>query len=87
MEREKSYTIGVKIHTGSSKRDIIHKDGIFHIYTHFKPVQGKANLDALKIISNYFDIPKSNILIIKGEKSKDKVFRIKGNLKIKDGVK
>ncbi len=82
MKKKKSCTIGVKMHTGSSKRDIIHKDGIFHIYTHFKPVQGKANLDALKIISDYFNIPKSNILIIKGEKSKNKVFQI-----IKDGVK
>lgn len=80
MKQEKSYTLEVKVHTGSSKKGISLKNGEINLYTPKKPFRGEANLDAIEIISDYCDVPKMNISILKGKKSKNKLFLIKGNL-------
>lgn len=70
------YTLEVKVHPNSSKRAVeFHKDGV-HIYTTYPPLEGKANRDVLKIISDSLDIPKRDIVLFRGEKTKDKVFHI-----------
>ena len=78
-KRKKSYSLEVKVHTGSSKRGISLKNGQINLYTTKKPVKGEANLDAIKIISDYCGVPKKNVSILKGIKSRNKVFHIKGN--------
>ncbi len=74
-------TFEIKVHTGSSKRGISIKNDMIDLYTPKRPVNGKANLDAIKIISNYWGVPKSCISLIKGAASKNKVFAVKGCLK------
>lgn len=41
------------------------------------PVEGKANKRIIELLSDYFDVPKSKISLVKGEKSKKKIFEIK----------
>ena len=41
-----------------------------------KPVKGEANLEIIKQISKHFGIPKSNVRIISGEKSRDKIVEV-----------
>lgn len=41
-----------------------------------KPVKGEANLEIIKKISKHFGIPKSNIRIVSGEKSRDKIVEV-----------
>jgi uncharacterized protein (TIGR00251 family) len=41
-----------------------------------KPEKGKANERLIKIISDYFKIPKSSILLVAGFKSREKVVEI-----------
>jgi uncharacterized protein (TIGR00251 family) len=41
-----------------------------------KPVKGEANLEIIKKIAKHFGIPKSNVRIIAGEKSRDKIVEI-----------
>ena len=41
-----------------------------------KPVKGQANYELIKKISKKFDISKSNIRIVSGEKSRNKVIEI-----------
>jgi len=79
IKNELSYTIEVKLHTGSSKRGIQFRDDGAHIYTTCKPVQGKANQDAVKILSDYFHIPKRSVSLIRGAKSRHKVFLLQGH--------
>jgi len=81
MKKEKEYAIKIKMHTGSSQRGIVVKNNEIHLYTQKNPVQGEANSDAIKIISDYYKVPKNNISIIRGEKSRNKVFHIKGSLR------
>lgn len=38
--------------------------------------EGKANQALVKIFSEYFDIPKSQVIIIKGHKGKNKVIEL-----------
>ena len=78
---EKTHTIEVKVHTGSSKRGISINNGAIDIFTPKRPVNGEANIDAVKIISGYWGVPKSRISIIKGETSRIKVFAVTGPLK------
>lgn len=42
------------------------------------PVQGKANKAIIKLLAEYFKVAKSNIEIIRGHKSKEKVIEIYG---------
>ncbi len=39
--------------------------------------EGKANKAVIKVLADYFSVSKSNIVLIKGEKSKNKIFEIK----------
>lgn len=86
MGDKKNYHLSVRMHPGSSKRELVYKNGTVHIYTPKKPVQGKANKDAIKIISEQFGIPKQTIVLKKGKNSREKVFLLEGNFNI-DPVK
>ncbi|MBN2325454.1 MAG: DUF167 domain-containing protein [Spirochaetes bacterium] len=76
MKTRRRETVEARLHTGSSKRTVELKDAVYHIYTHAKPVDGKANNDAVSLLADYMGVPKRNVTIIKGERSKDKVFEI-----------
>ncbi len=41
-----------------------------------KPVKGEANLEVIKKIAKHFGIPKSNVRIVAGEKSRDKIVEV-----------
>ena len=44
------------------------------------PVEGKANSRLITILSDYFNVPKSSITIVKGSLSKRKVIEIDDNI-------
>ncbi|MBI2676491.1 MAG: DUF167 domain-containing protein [Candidatus Yanofskybacteria bacterium] len=69
--------ISVKIKTGSKKEEIkkVGNDS-FEIKTKALPIEGKANSAVTKILADYFDIPKSRVKILKGQKSKLKILEI-----------
>ena len=41
------------------------------------PIEGKANKELINLLSKHFDVPKSHIKIIAGEKSRNKIVEIK----------
>jgi uncharacterized protein len=41
------------------------------------PVEGKANKRIIELLSEYFDLPKSKVSLVSGQKSKKKVFELK----------
>jgi len=75
-EKIGQYTIEAAIHAGSSRRGIVARDGKIHIYTNRKPIKGEANADAAALISEYLNVPKKAVSILKGERSKNKVFLV-----------
>lgn len=48
----------------------------FKIKTTALPSEGKANQMIIKMLSKYFKVAKSNIKIIKGKKTKNKIIEI-----------
>jgi hypothetical protein len=44
-----------------------------------KPQEGKANKAVIKILAEYFDIPQSEIILLRGQTAREKFFEIKIN--------
>lgn len=62
----------------NSKNPRVEKDllGELHIYVHEPPLEGKANNAIRNSLSEYFKTKKSNVILLSGEKSKNKIFEI-----------
>ena len=68
--------IEVKVHPGSSQKKVTFKEGIMHLSIHARPEKGKANKEAVDLLSDHFDLPVREIVLKSGEKSRNKVFSI-----------
>lgn len=64
--------LSIYVKPNSKKEQIIVDNDSFTLYITESPVEGKANKIILKILSKFFNIPITNIEIIKGNKSHDK---------------
>ncbi len=51
-------------------------DGTLRVHITAAPAGGAANVAVVRAIAEYFDVPKSQIKIIRGETSRDKVVEI-----------
>lgn len=62
----------------NAKKNKIEKDLLdtLHIYVHEPPIDGRANSEIINELAKYFKIKRSNIILISGEKSKNKTFEI-----------
>ncbi len=70
-------TILVHVIPRSSKNEVIPlEDGNYKIKITAPPVDGEANKKLIELISKYFDVAKSCIVIVKGERGKKKVIEI-----------
>ena len=64
------------MHAGSSRRRIEVRDGTVHVYTTVRPIEGKANKDAARLISKCLGLSAGTIRLHRGATSKNKVFLI-----------
>jgi len=78
-EQNGSTIISCKVHP-NAKRDAIGevKNDQLHIYLTSTPVDGKANMSLVKYISKQVRTAKSNVCIVRGEKSRNKAILVKG---------
>jgi len=68
--------IDIRIIPNAGKNKILKQDNGLKIYINAPAVEGKANKALINILADYFDLPKSRINIIKGEKSRNKIVDI-----------
>ena len=54
----------------------VDENGTYRIHITATPVDGAANAAVIKMVADYYDVPKSHIKIIRGETSRDKVIEI-----------
>lgn len=52
------------------------EDGSYLVKVNAPPADGKANEGVIRLLSEYFKVPKSSIQLVAGGKSKKKVFKI-----------
>jgi len=70
--------VKVKAIVGSKKNKIVPlSEDSFEVYVKAKPIRGLANLAIISILAQHFQIPEENIKIIKGFKTRNKIFKIK----------
>jgi len=48
----------------------------FEVWVKEVPIEGKANQRLIEIMSEYFGIPKKNIVILSGQNSKNKILKV-----------
>ena len=74
--------INIRITPNAKKTEIVGKDStlfgdeILKIKVASPPVEGKANKELINFLSEHFDVPKSKVHIVSGEKSRSKVVEI-----------
>ncbi len=62
----------------NSKNPRVEKDltGMLHVYVNAPPLEGKANQAVIESLASFLNTKKSKIILLKGAKSKRKVFEI-----------
>ena len=62
----------------NSKNPRVEKDltGMLHIYVNAPPLEGKANQAVIESLANFLNTKKSKIILLKGTKSKKKIFEV-----------
>ncbi len=66
----------VLVKPGSSKEEVVKTDDELIVRTRKKAHDGEANTAVVKLLSEYFDVPKTRIVIKSGAKSKHKTIEI-----------
>ena len=62
----------------NSKKARIEEDllSTLHVFVNEPPLDGRANAAITNSLAKYYKIPRSQIILVSGEKSKNKVFEI-----------
>lgn len=62
----------------NSKKPRIEKDllDVVHVYVSAPPLEGRANKAILEALAKHYNVKKSEILLVSGEKSKQKTFEV-----------
>lgn len=69
--------INVKVKTNSRSNDVVMLDNnLFEVKVTIPPEKGKANKKVIELLAEFLKVPKTNISIIRGHSSKQKVFEI-----------
>lgn len=72
----------IKVIPGSSKSAFSAvEDGVLKIKLNSPPVDGRANAECINLLSKTFRVAKSSIVILSGERSKQKRIKISGDVK------
>jgi len=66
----------IKVIPGASRNMIKQEGGVTKVYLTAPPIDGKANQALIKFLAKYYDVSKSSIEIIRGEKSRNKIIEI-----------
>ncbi|MBR1424017.1 YggU family protein [bacterium] len=83
-ETKDGVIVNIKISPNAKKNEIIKSSSETKIKITAQPIDGKANKAIVEFLSKEFKIPKTSIVILKGETSKEKtiLFKTSDNEKI-----
>jgi len=68
--------ISVKVTPRSSRQEIIEDNGVFKVRLYSAPDKGRANEELIELLAERFKVAKSQVTIIQGLTSKNKLVKI-----------
>lgn len=69
--------VEVKVRAGARERSLaVDAEGGIKIKTPVAPEKGKANRDVVDMLADHFKVPKSCVILLRGETSSKKRFKI-----------
>jgi len=78
-ENAEEITVEIKVQPRASRNQIVgEQDGLLKIKLTAPPVEGEANQALVDYLASVLDTPRRNIMLIKGETSRNKIIAIKG---------
>ena len=66
----------IKVFPKSSRTELVEKDGILKAYVKAAPDKGKANKALIALIAKEYKVSKSQVRLIKGDTSRNKVIEV-----------
>ena len=60
----------------AKQNKVVESDSVLRVYTTVAPENGRANNAVIELLSEYFDVAKSQIKIVRGAAARDKVVEI-----------
>ncbi len=73
----RQFTVSVTVRAGARVREVtISTGGTITVKTTAAPEKGKANKDVVDMLAEHFKVPKSQVILLKGAASKQKIFKI-----------
>jgi len=77
--KEDQTTIVIQVQPNARQNSVTHfEDGVWHFRIAAPPVQGKANRELIRFLSDILGVGKGNLTIRKGIISRRKVISVKG---------
>ena len=68
--------IAVRVTPKASRNRIVEENGALRVYVTVAPEGGKANAAVIKLLAKALGVPKSSLVLIRGQSSRDKLLRI-----------
>ncbi len=70
--------VRIRVLPRSSRNEVVGEmdNGVLKVKLNSAPVDGEANVELVKLLSKYFGVGKSDVKIVKGKRSKDKVVEV-----------
>ena len=66
--------VQVKVNARADKVELI--DSVYYVCVKARPVDGQANEAVIKVLSEFFNVPKSHVQLCQGATSKFKFFEV-----------
>ena len=73
-DSKKIFNVRVTPHAKQPK--VVEENGQLRVYTNVAPEKGRANDSVIELLAKYFNVPKSQIKIVRGATARDKVIEI-----------
>ena len=68
--------INIRVIPNARQNKIIEEPGRLKVYVNTPPVDGSANRAVIKLLADFFNIKRSKVNLIKGDKTRDKLVEI-----------
>ncbi len=78
MEETKTLTFQARVKPNARQPGLALDDGILRVSVKAKPVEGRANDAAIKLIADAFRLPRRSVELVRGAHNRNKFFRISG---------